>query len=57
MVSPRFRKAISWKRLDSVSKSKWVVSNISASAQKVTVVPLVSVGSSWDSGAWGTPWT
>ncbi len=55
MIRPLLRKAISWKRRDSVSKEYSVVSKISGSAQKVTDVPVSSVASCRASGAVGTP--
>lgn len=54
-VRPLLRKAISWKRRESVSKEYSVVSKMSPSAQKVTVVPVSAVSSFLASGAVGTP--
>lgn len=54
-VRPLLRNAISWKRRERVSKLYSVVSKMSPSAQKVTVVPVSSVASCWASGAVGTP--
>ena len=53
MVRPLLRKAISWSRLDSVSKFQSVVSKMEPSGQKVTVVPVSSVGSPRVSGVAG----
>lgn len=55
MVRPLFRKAISWKRRESVSKEYSRVSKMSPSAQKVTEVPFSETSSFFCSGAVGTP--
>lgn len=55
IVRPLLRNAISWKRRESVSKEYSVVSKMSASAQKVTDVPVSSVASCLTKGAVGTP--